>query len=155
MSTISNPITGEQYHLLGTALQRDDVWLVRHATSHRLLLVQRILHPSPAALQVLRTPDPQLPTVKSSWMENGVLTLVLERMEGTCMELLGGRVLGSRAEQQLKRLRRQVLTAVGVKQCPLNLLCLGPGGEIRLRCFPWTCAPTSPILPRVSASCAA
>ena len=127
--------TGDRYSLLGAALNRQDVWLVRHQGSQELGLVQRFSNPSPALAQLLSVSDSQLPCVKDSWMDNGAIYVVLERVDGTPLEEVGRNRLSVQAQAQLKRLR-ELLQQAGFHSLSTRTLCLSADGIVRLRCFP-------------------
>ncbi len=150
-SKILDTGTGDRYSLLGAALNRQDVWLVRHQGSQELALVQRFSNPSPALAQLLSISDSQLPCVKDSWMDNGAIYVVLERVDGTPLEEVGKNRLSGQAQAQLKRLR-ELLQKAGFHNVSTHTLCLSADGVVRLRCFPGTSMATPPaVTVRVSA----
>jgi hypothetical protein len=127
--------TGDTYCRLGPALGRSDVWLVRHVASQELALVQRFTHPSPALVQLLQSRDPELPTIKDSWMEGGAIYVVMDRVSGTGLDELGLHRLTRQGRQQWKRLSL-LLQPFGFPVVSSGCLCLGQDGQVRLRCFP-------------------
>ncbi|MBT9587985.1 hypothetical protein IV102_31910 [bacterium] len=127
--------TGDQYCLLGPALDRKDIWLVRHQASQQLALVQRFANPSPLLVQLLHSQDNQLPTIQDSWMEAGAIYVVMDRISGTGLDELGPSRLTGQGHQQLKRLRL-LLQQFGFPVVAPACLCLSSDGVLRLRCFP-------------------
>ena len=127
--------TGDQYSLLGPALDRKDVWLVRHQASQQLALVQKFANPSPLLVQLIHSQDDQLPTIQDSWMEAGAVYVVMERISGTGLDELGSSRLSGQGRQQLKRLQL-LLQQFGFPVLSPSCLCLSSDGVLRLRCFP-------------------
>ena len=128
---------GEQYHLLGAAFNRGDVWLVRHAGSQELFLLQRFSRPCPALAQLLATNAPHLPAITDSWMDSGSIYVVMERVSGTGLEELSRNVMSGQAQAQLNHLQ-QLLQRLGFQACTTDSLCLSPSGTLRMRYFPRT-----------------
>lgn len=127
---------GDRYRVLGQAMKRSDLWLVRHCLSQELALVQKISRPFPGLATVLNGGLAGFPRILDSWVDRGEVYVVIERVEGQELQGLARPFgLGRRLADQMLALRA-LLKKLGLPGCSGGNLCLTQSGQLRLRWIP-------------------
>jgi aminoglycoside phosphotransferase len=135
MPNIITTPTGKRYFALGRVQNSHNVWLIRHALTQQLYLLQRMTQSPSTLTPLLCLGGAQMPRILESWTDQGALYIVLERVNGVGLDNLSRQVIDSRTQGQMNRLLA-ILSKLGVKQCPQSALYLNPDAGVSLRWFP-------------------
>jgi hypothetical protein len=126
---------GESYVVLGKVQDCSDVWLVRHVSSRRLWLLQRVKQPVATLKRLVLSIGPRMPKIHESWISQGEVYVLLSRVDGLGLDRCRSEALDDRTITQLQAVL-EVLRNFGMRFCPKSALCLRDDGSLVLRWLP-------------------